>query len=205
MMNLNGLLVMSFYLLLLVVGFRVWKNGYRDDHKVLALLILGELFISGVSLALKEHVGVITIILGSIFWFGYLWLFVIYPFLLYISPTSSRGEKENVLLILGASVIVLIFSDIMAFGLFESGGGYVIPLIFAYTGVYLSLSLMLKLETGLQQLLKIPYPLLAPLAMIEQFGIRWYLLPPIIIHYSLTALWIKSFIKTANNQEVNSR
>ena len=40
-------------------------------------------------------------------------------------------------------------------------------------------------------LLKLPYSLLAPLALVEQFGLVVYLVPLIVLHYLITVLWLK--------------
>ncbi|WP_297510097.1 hypothetical protein [Thermococcus sp.] len=160
----------------------------RRYQNILALLLLWELFVSGLAAFLKSYSGLVMVIVESLFWIGYLWLFVVYPFLLQVFHSTTK--EENVLLILGASIGIIALSSGMAFGLFKMGFGCVISLMVAYTGVYLALILIFEPGIRFQYLFKIPYPLLAPLALIEQLSLQIWLIPFIIIHYIVMTLWI---------------
>lgn len=190
MVNLDILLVILLYIFLFVIARVIYENKheYRSYHNTVALLILWELFVSGLAVCLRSCSGFVTVIVISLFWMGYLWLFVVYPFLLHVSHLTTK--EENMSLILGASIGIIALSSGMAFGLFETGFGYVISLMVAYTGVYLALILIFGLGIRLQYLFKIPYPLLAPLALIEQLSLQIWLIPFIVLNYIVMTLWI---------------
>ncbi len=190
MVNLNMPLVLLLYIFLFVIARVIYKNRheYRSYHNTVALLILWELFVSGLAAFLRSYSGFVMVIVESLVWIGYLWLFVVYPFLLQVFHSTTK--EENVLLIPGASIGIMALSSGMAFGLFKMGLGYVISLIVAYTGIYLALILIFRFDIRLQYLFKIPYPLLAPLALIEQLSLQIWLIPFIILHYTVMVLWI---------------
>ena len=76
--------------------------------------------------------------------------------------------------------------------------GIIVSVLIGYFGVYLAFLFYFESKKipdvkyrRYYYLLKLPYPLLAPLALVEQFGFLVSLVPLITLHYILTFLWLK--------------
>lgn len=95
------------------------------------------------------------------------------------------------------SVMLPLLVTLMAIALFYRVG-IIVSVLIGYFGVYLAFLFYFESKKipdakcrRYYYLLKLPYPLLAPLALVEQFGFLVSLVPLITLHYILTFLWLK--------------
>ncbi|WP_048150554.1 hypothetical protein [Thermococcus sp. AM4] len=172
------------YIFLLISMGALFKT--KSLHRPLTVLIFGEIFISFLKGLSINHVDtLLAALMVGIFTFVTATFFDVE----YNSP-----REENVK---GSHSWITLIVALVGFVLFYRSGIIVATLI-GYGSIYLACLLYLEFKKTpdvkyrkYYYLLKLPYPLLAPLALVEQFDISIYVIPVIVLHYFMTALWLK--------------
>lgn len=170
------------FLFISLVNLKISKS----IHRTLTILIFGEIFVSllvgfsrnGASPLLSAFVVAVFTSITVVFF-----------------DADYTGLRERD--IKSQSVMLPLLVTLMAIALFYRVG-IIVSVLIGYFGVYLAFLFYFESKKipdakyrRYYYLLKLPYPLLAPLALVEQFGFLVSLVPLITLHYLLTFLWLK--------------
>ena len=170
------------FLFISLVNLKISKS----IHRTLTILIFGEIFVSllvgfsrnGASPLLSAFVVAVFTSITVVFF-----------------DADYTGLRERD--IKPQSVMLPLLVTLMAIALFYRVG-IIVSVLIGYFGVYLAFLFYFESKKipdakyrRYYYLLKLPYPLLAPLALVEQFGFLVSLVPLITLHYILTFLWLK--------------
>ncbi|CAI1492702.1 conserved membrane protein of unknown function [Thermococcus nautili] len=155
-------------------------------HRTLTILIFGEIFVA--LLAGFSSNGASPLLSAFV-----LAVFTSITVVFFDAEYTGLQERD----IKSRDVVLPLLVTLMAIVLFYRAG-IIASVLIGYLGVYLTFLFYFESKKipdvkyrGYYYLLKLPYPLLAPLALVEQFGLVVYLVPLIMLHYLITILWLK--------------
>ncbi|WP_297513354.1 hypothetical protein [Thermococcus sp.] len=158
----------------------------KSIHRTLTILIFGEIFVAllvgfsrnGASPLLSAFVLAVFTSITVVF---------------FDAEYTGLRERDVKSRDVGLPLLV----TLMAIVLFYRAG-IIASILIGYLGVYLACLFYFESKKipdvqyrRYYYLLKLPCPLLAPLALVEQFGLVVYLVPLIVLHYLITVLWLK--------------
>ena len=183
------------------------KSNSFPFHWALAVLIFSETFVFGVTglgydvVPLIFYWGLFTYLISSMFSSEYIGKppkLRAKPDYYYDQPYIEAGFDPMVSL--GIFIALLSIGDMILYllaitlsvrngQLFLLIGGYLL-----FHGLLIILSrgeiLLGEKTRELFHLLKIPYPLIVPLGLVERFGFQNWLVPVLTLHYAITVLWV---------------
>lgn len=170
------------FLFISLVNLKISKS----IHRTLTILIFGEIFVS--LLAGFSRNGASPLLSAFV-------LAVFTSITVVFFDVEYTGLRERD--IKSRNVMLPLLVTLMTIVLFYRVG-IIASVLIGYFGVYLAFLFYFESKKipdvqyrKYYYLLKLPYPLLAPLALVEQFGFLVYLVPLIMLHYLITFLWLK--------------
>jgi len=158
----------------------------RSIHRTLTILIFAEIFVS--LLAGFSRNGASPLLSAFV-----LAVFTFITVVFFDAEYTGLRERD----IKSQDVMLPLLVTLMAIVLFYRAG-IIASVLIGYLGVYLAFLFYFE-SKGISEaiyrkyyyLLKLPYPLLAPLALLEQFGFQRWVVPFVVFHYVVTLLWVK--------------
>ena len=175
-------LLLYIFLLISLVNLVIAKS----IHRTLTILIFGEIFVA--LLVGFSRNGASPLLSAFV-----LAVFTTTTVVFFDAEYTGLRERDVKSRDVGLPLLV----TLMAIVLFYRAG-MIASVLIGYLGVYLAFLFYFESKKipdvqyrRSYYLLKLPYPLLAPLALVEQFGLVVYLVPLIVLHYLITGLWLK--------------